>query len=472
VPTANEETKEIALTFQIEPNARAYVRRIAFTGVERTNDEVLRREMRQFEGGVLSNAALTRSEERLQRLPYIKSVETDTTRVAGSPDLVDVEFKVEEGPSSQLGGGIGYSERQAFVLNGNYVDSNLFGTGDRLQLELNGGRYSQVYSVAHTDPYWTADEVSRSVSAAYIEQDRITSSFSQFTTKTYSAGFGVGYPLSEDQYVNVGLKYSHEDLATVRSSSAQLRDWVRNNGDYYFRRVGSDPVLGTIIDSVELSAGWLWDSRNRSLFPTRGGMHRLTLGVTPPGSAVEYATANFRSQQFFRIPGFDFLDRFPIQVTTNIGWSTALGDTTAAPPHRHVFTGGSESVRGFRDGSLGPRDSLGNPYGGDAGLSAQFDLIVPLPDKVQSSARLSLFYDVGQSYYLGDTEFRNRRGDRTDYKFDFQELRSSAGVAIQWLSPMGLFRFSYAVPLQFQEQTRREFGDELEKFQFSVGTAF
>jgi outer membrane protein insertion porin family len=472
VPTPNDETHEIALTFQIEPNARAYVRRIQFTGVERTNDEVLRREMRQVEGGVLSNALLTRSEERLQRLPYIKSVETETTRVAGADDLVDVEFKVEEGPSSQLGGGIGYSERQAFVLNGNYVDSNLFGSGDRLALELNGGRYSQVYSIAHTDPYWTQDEVSRSVSASYIEQDRITSSFSQFTTKTYSAGFGVGYPLSENQYVNFNLKYSHEDLATVRSSSSQLRDWVRNNGDHYFRRVGSDPVLGTLIDSVELSAGWLWDSRNRSLFPTTGGLHRLTFGVTPPGSAVEYATANFRSQQFFRIPGFDFLDRFPIQVTTNIGWSTALGDTTAAPPHRHVFTGGSDSVRGFRDGSLGPRDSLGNPYGGDAGLSTQFDLIVPLPDKVQSSARLSLFYDVGQSYYLGDTGFRNRRGDRTDYKFDFQELRSSAGVAIQWLSPMGLFRFSYAVPLQFQEQTRREFGDEIEKFQFSVGTAF
>jgi outer membrane protein insertion porin family len=472
VPAANEETHEIALTFQIEPNARTYVRRIQFAGVERTNDEVLRREMRQMEGGVLSDALLTRSEERLQRLPYIESVETETTRVPGSPDLVDVEFTVEEGPSSQLGGGIGYSERQSFVLSGNYVDSNLFGSGNRLQLELNGGQYGQVYSVAHTDPYWTADEVSRSLNASYVERERMTSSFSQFTTKTWSAGFGVGYPLSEDQYVNFGLRYSHEDLATVRSSSVQLRDWVRNNGDSYFRRLGSDPVLGTIIDSAELSAGWLWDSRDRSLFPTRGGSHRLTFGVTPPGSAVEYATASFRSQQFLRMPGSDFLDRFPLQVTTHIGWSTALGDTTATPPHRHVFSGGSESVRGFRDGSLGPRDSLGNPYGGDAGLSAQFDLIVPLPQKLQSSARLSLFYDVGQSYYLGDTGFRNRRGDRTDYKFDLEELRSSAGIAIQWLSPMGLFRFSYAVPLRFQEQTRREYGDELEEFQFSVGAAF
>jgi outer membrane protein insertion porin family len=129
-------------------------------------------------------------------------------------------------------------------------------------------------------------------------------------------------------------------------------------------------------------------------------------------------------------------------------------------------------VRGFRDGTLGPRDSLGNPYGGDAGVAAQLEAIIPLGAKFGSSARLSLFADAGQSYFLGDTQFRNRRGDRTDYKFDLGDLRVSAGVGVQWLSPMGLFRFSYAQPLKYQEQTRREFGDELERFQFSVGQAF
>ena len=124
-------------------------------------------------------------------------------------------------------------------------------------MELNGGRYGQVFSVAHTDPYFTVDGVSRSFSASYVERERLTSSFSQFTTQTYSAGFGIGYPISEDQYLNFGLTYSHEDLATVFSSSTQLRDWVRNNGDYYFRRVGRDPVLGTILDTVELTGGWM-----------------------------------------------------------------------------------------------------------------------------------------------------------------------------------------------------------------------
>ena len=472
VPAANPSTGEIALTFQIEPNARTYVRRINFEGVQKTRDEVLRREMRQLEGAVLSNAAVARSEERLQRLPYIEKVETETRRVAGAPDLVDIDVTVEEGPSSTLGGGIGYSERQSFMLSGNFIDSNLFGTGDRLALEFNGGKYGQVYSVAHTDPYFTVDGISRSFNASYVERERLTSSFSQFTTQTYNAGASVGYPISEAQYLNIGLQYSHENLATVSSSSTQLRDWVRNNGDYYFRRVGGDRVLGTVLDTVEITGGWLYESRNRTLFPTSGGTHRLNLSVTPPFNDVSYANVNFRSQQFFQIPGFEVLERFPLSASLNLGWSKAFGDTTAVPPHRHVFTGGSDSVRGFRDGTLGPRDSLGNPYGGDAGVSAQFEAIIPLPAKFQSSARVSLFYDIGQSFYLGDTEFRNKRGDRTEYPFDLGELRSSAGIAVQWLSPMGLFRFSWAVPLRYQDETRREFGDEIDPFQFSVGKAF
>ena len=462
---------DIALTFQIEPNARTYVRRVTFLGVEKTNDDVLRREMRQLEGAVLSNSLVTRSEERLQRLPYIKSAKTETKPVAGSPDLVDVEVKVEEGPSSQIGGGIGYSERQSFMLNGNYVDSNVFGTGKRLALELNGGKYNKVFSLSQADPYFTVDGMSLSLNGGYVEQARLTSSFSQFTTKTYTTGFSLGYPLSEDQGVNFGLSYSHSDLATVFSSSTQLRDWVRNNGDDYFRRIGRDPVLGTIIDVAEFNVGWGYDSRNRTLFPTTGGSHRLNFTVAPPVTEVSYALANFKSQQFFRIP-LPLIDRVPIMFSTDIGYGTALGDTTALPPHKHIFNGGSDSVRGFRDGTLGPRDSLGNPFGGDAGFSTQLEAIIPFTGKFATSARVSLFVDAGQSYFLGDTEFRNRRGDRTDYKFDLGEARVSTGIAVQWLSPMGLFRFSWAKPLKYQSETRREFGDELESFQFSVGQAF
>ncbi len=472
VPIPDPETQEIALTFQIEPNARTYVRRIDFTGVTKTRDEVLRRELRQLEGGTLSPVALQRSDERLQRLPYIEKAEHETKPVTGSADLVDVQYEIEEGPSSQISGGIGYSERQSFILNGSFIDSNLFGTGERLSLELNAGQYGRVFSIAHNEPYFTNDGVSRSLSTSYVERERLTSSFSEFKTQTYNAGLGVGYPLSENQFINFGLNYSHEDLTTVFSSSTQLRNWVRENGDSYFRRVGNDPVLGTILDTVELSASWMFDSRNRYLFPTAGGMHRFSVSATPPGGSVEFVTANWRSQQFFRFAGVPLLEKVPISLATNSGWGMAMGDTTALPPHRHIFTGGADSVRGFRDGTLGPRDSLGNPYGGDAGISAQLEAIIPLPGKFATSARVSLFVDAGQSFYLGDTTFRNKRGDRVEYPFDFSEIRASTGIAVQWLSPMGLFRFSYAVPLRYREETRRQFGDVLEGFQFSVGQAF
>jgi outer membrane protein insertion porin family len=230
-------------------------------------------------------------------------------------------------------------------------------------------------------------------------------------------------------------------------------------------------VLGTILDTVDLTAAWSWDSRDRYLFPTRGGSHRFTLSLTPPTGSAAFVTANWHSQQLFRLP-IPLIDKIPISLTTTAGWGMALGDTTSLPPNRHVFTGGSDSVRGFKDGSLGPRDSLGNPYGGDAGIAAQLEAIVPMPAKFATSARISLFLDAGQSYYLGDTEFRNKRGDRITYPFDLSALRVSTGVAIQWLSPMGLFRFSYAVPLQYQEETRRLYGDEIDRFQFSVGQAF
>jgi outer membrane protein insertion porin family len=471
VPLVDPDSDEVSITFQIEPNARTYVRRVEFLGVGKTRDDVLRRELRQLEGATLSPALVERSEERLQRLPYVESVETETKPVPGTADLVDIEVTIEERPSSTMGGGIGYSERQSFMLNGNFIDTNLLGSGERLAVEVNGGNYSRVFSVSHTDPWFTPDNVSRSLSVSYVERERITSSFSQFTTKTYAAGAGLSYPLSEAQYLNFGLNYSHEDLAAPLTSSTQLRDWVRNNGDDYFRRIGRDSILGTVLDTVELNAGWLYENRNRSLFPTRGGSYRLSLAVTPPGGSVSYGMVNFRSQQFFRLP-LPWLDKVPISLSTDLGYGRAFGDTTGVPPHRHIFTGGSDTVRGFKDGTLGPRDSLGNPYGGDAGIAAQLEAIMPLPAKFATSARVSLFVDAGQSYYLGDTRFRNRRGDRTDYKFDPGELRVSTGVGVQWLSPMGLFRFSYAIPLRYQEQTRREFGDELEEFQFSVGKAF
>jgi outer membrane protein insertion porin family len=469
VPTPNEKTNELSLTFIIEPGNRVYVRNISFGGANRINDEVLRREMRQLEGAWMSNVALERSKQRIQRLPYVKKVEFETTPVPGTADLVDVEFEVEEGPSAQLGGGIGYSEAQSVILNGNFVDSNFLGTGQRIAVEINGGRYATHYSFSHTNPYTNIDGVSRTINLLYRDITQYTSETSDFSTKTWLLGGEYGYPISERHWVNLGLAWQHVELATTTGSSQQLRDWAKANGKSRSVDFGTFELVNTQFRAVELNLGWVFDSRDRVLFPTQGVLHRFSTGAAVPGSEVEWLSALYQYEQFLRLPVIDFL---PIRVAARVGYARALGDTTAVPPHRHFYMGGPDSVRGFRETTLGPRDSLGNPYGGDFAVSGQAEIILPLPRKFATSARVTLFYDFGQAFYLGDAEFTDKSGFPVDYSFDFRELRTSVGIGVQWLAPLGLFRFSYALPLRYRQETELDYGDELERFQFSIGQAF
>jgi outer membrane protein insertion porin family len=450
-----------------------YVRNITFSGTNKINDEVLRRELRQLEGAWLSNTSLERSKQRIQRLPYVKNVTSETTPVPDTPDRVDVNFKVEDGPSSQLGGGIGYSQSQGIMLNGSFVDSNTLGTGERLAVELNGGRYSKVYSVSHTDPYFTEDGVSRTLNLSYADVSRLTSTYSTFSTKTYVAGLDFGYPISEWQAIHFGSSVQHAELATATYSSTQLQDWVRHNGSSYFRAVGTDYVLGTRIDSLDVSTGWSYDSRNRTIFPTTGAAHRFQVTATVPGAAdVAYMTTTYQYQQYFHIPYLPLLSAVPLSLDTHLSYGTAIGNTTALPPNRNFFSGGPETVRGFREGTLGPRDSLGNPYGGDSALTGQLEAILPMPRKFSDSARVSLFFDFGQSFYLGNTAFYDKAGFRVHYGFDLQQLRTSTGISVQWLAPLGLFRFSLAMPINYQHDDWKHYGDDVEMFQFSIGNSF
>jgi len=474
VPKLDAETKKVSLSLVVDAGHRAYVRRINFLGTTDVNDDVLRREMRQLEGGYLSSTAVERSKIRLQRLPFIKDVEIDTNPVPGTPDLVDLDVTLEPGLPGQFGGGIGYSESQSFILSGNVAHSNVLGTGQRVGAEFNGGKYSKIYSFSHTDPYLTIDGVTRTLSTSYRDVRRLTSSFSSFSTKTYANGVDFSYPITELQSVRLGTSLQHVELATFESSSQQLQDWVTDNGSSYLRQLDSDFLLGTEYDAIELSAGWVRDSRNRVLFPTDGSIHRFIAATTAPtsGNSIDYLRATYQYQQFFRFGFVPLLRDLTFSIDTNLNYARPLGDTTAVPPNLHFFTGGPNSVRGFGESTLGPRDSLGNPFGGDASISGQIEALLPMPKKFGQSARASLFFDFGQSYFLGDTEFTDKLGERKDYGFDLKELRTSAGISIQWLAPLGLFRFSYAVPLRFQRETFRNYGDDLERFQFSIGNAF
>jgi outer membrane protein insertion porin family len=479
VTTPNNETNEVSLTFFVEPGNRVYVRNITFGGANRINDEVLRREMRQLEGGWLSNVALERSKQRIERLPYVKKVESETTPVAGAPDLVDVEFEVEEGPSAQLGGGIGYSESQSFILNGNYADANFMGSGKRIALELNSGRYAKVYSFSHTNPYTTVDQLSRTWSLTYRDVTQFVSASSDFGSKTIAAGIDYGYPITEFQTLRFGVSLQSAELLANNSGSAvQAREWIRNNGNSRVNEI-SDPYFGNItfyetkFKTVELNLGWNYTSLNRALFPDKGTRHTISLAYAAPGSEVEYYLANYDFLQYVPIWG-----RFALALNLELGYGDALGDTTSLPPYRQFFAGGPDSVRGYRESRLGPKDNFGNPYGGNMKAVGRVEAILPIPQKFASSARLSLFYDIGNVFSTGGVDFTSKpqppdgAAIPIDYGFEYSSLKKSAGIAVQWLAPLGLFRFSYAFPMNADPGDAFRYEDEEERFQFSIGQAF
>jgi outer membrane protein insertion porin family len=488
VPQANAETKEISLTFVVDPKNRVYVRRVNFNGTSGVNDEVFRREMRQLEGAYLSNSAVERSKQRIQRLPFIEKVEVETNQVPGAADLVDVDFEIEEGLPGQFGGGVGYSESQSVILNGNFVHSNFMGTGNRIAAEINSGRYSKAFSFSHTDRYTTIDEVQRSISLGYRDVTQFTSATSDFDTETITLGVNYDWPISEYQYLGVGISAQRAELVTSEGGSAeQAVDWVRNNGnprvtcrvviddgvcddDFEFEVVSSE------FDSYELNLGWRYDSRNRAIFADRGMRHRFNVGYTIPGSDVEYWNASYDYLQF--IPIWRGLT---LMFNAELAYGKALGDTTALPPYRQYFGGGPDSVRGFRESRLGPKDNFGRPYGGNIKAIAQTELLLPMPEKWRNSARFSLFFDIGNVFSDQDIVFRapdfdndpNTIPAEIDYGFKYDELKQSVGLAVQWLAPLGVFRFSYAVPLNDKRgDTDTRWGDELEGFQFSIGQAF
>jgi outer membrane protein insertion porin family len=480
VPTPDPKTGEVALTFFVDPGNRVYVRQILFNGVTKINDDVLRREMRQLEGAWLSNVLLERSKQRLQRLPFIEKVESETKPVPGSADLVDVEFEIKEGPSAQLGGGIGYSESQSFILNGNYADSNFLGSGERISLDLNSGRYSKVYGFSHTDPYTNIDGVARTMSFTYRDVTQFVSASSDFSSESLSLGVDYGYPISEFQALRLGISAQRSSLITGDGSAEQAREWVRNNGDYRQQIIPEQDygngfiVPGTVLDTTqfdtyELVLGWSYDSRNRALFADRGMRHTLSLSYTLPFSDVEYYSVNYDYLQFVPLVG-----RWTLAMAAELGFAMDIGPTTASPPYRNFFAGGPDTVRGYRESRLGPKDSFGNPFGGNLKVAARAELIIPTPEKWATSARATVFYDIGNVFSTGNRYLFTGIDGVTpvDYRFKYDKLKHSTGVAVQWLAPLGVFRFSYAFPLNAYRGDNVLFPDEEERFQFTIGQAF
>jgi outer membrane protein insertion porin family len=469
VPELDHENKTAAITFYVDPKSRVYVRHINFNGIEEVDDEVLRREVRQMEGAYLSNVLIDRSKFRLQRLPYVEpTVDSEVIPVPGSPDLVDVDFNLDYRMPGQFSGGLGYSESQKLLLNGSIVHTNFLGTGNRVALEVSTGQFSKLYSISHTDPYRTMDGIRRTLGVNYRKITQFTSGSSDFSTTTAGATIDYGYPLSEFQTLSFGINFQRAELLSSTSSTQQSQEWVSNNGNPFIEDFGGGVIFfGTKFDVYELIAGWTYDSRNRALFATRGTRHQIFVSAAAPGSEVEFYTARYNLTKYLPL-----WMRFGLRYNLEAGIGEAMGDTTALPPYKQFFGGGPQSVRGFRESYLGPRDSFGNPYGGNVLVASQLELILPLPDKWASQARAAIFYDVGNVFNSGEVAFTDKLGSPIEYKPDFDELRASVGIGIQWLAPMGLFRFSYAYPLNNVAGNDRFYGDDVERFQFSIGQAF
>ncbi len=485
VPTPDNDKKTVSLTFFIEPGNRVYVRHINFNNVTAINDETLRREMRQLEGGWLSNSAVERSKERIQKLPYVEKVDFENKPVAGSADLVDVDFNIKEGLPGQFGGGIGYSEAQKFSLNGNFVHSNFMGTGERVALEINAGKYSKTYTFAHTDPYTTIDGVSRTTSFTYRDTTQFVAAASKFSTKQLTAAMNWSYPITEYQYVQIGGSANKNTLVVSQGYSAQQSiNWVKSNGNTFTRYLNDTngdgsinsldspyTVYGTDFYTYELAGGWSLDSRNRALFADHGMRLTLSGRYAIPFSDVRYYATNFQLLKYVPL-----WNRWLLSYNASVDYASAVGKTTSLPPYLNYFAGGPDSVRGYRESTLGPRDNIGigNPYGGNLRVISRFELIFPEPEKWRSAARISWFYDMGNVFQTGNNVKFLGEDDITpvNYHFSYDNLKRSTGVAVQWLAPLGLFRFSYGIPLNAYPGDTVRFNDETERFQFSIGQAF
>ncbi len=509
VPTANDRTHEVSLTFFVDPGNRVYVRNISFSGVEKINDDVLRREQRQLEGGWLSNAALERSKQRIQRLPYVKKVDSDTNPVPGSPDQVDVDYKIEEGPESSISGGVGYSQLYKLTVNGNFTNADFLGTGQRLSVDLEGGAYNKVYTISESDPYATVNQVSRVLTLSYRDVSQFIATSSQFSTKLLTLGLGFSYPISEFQSVSFGANAEDAQLVAIsEESSLQAQQWVEDNGhtyrsaggvgsvyDYYTGNYVTETaeVFGTKFFVPELTLGWGFDSRDKTLFANHGTFLQFGATYTPPTGEVQYWKANLNFMQYVPI-----LKSLTADFNFQLGYGNGLGKTTALPPYALYFGGGPDSVRGFYPGSLGPKDQFGDPYGGNINVLGRAELILPMPDKFAASARVRLFLDAGNifstsrcvtdssgsrvcgpqfyappfGYSYGEAVI-GALGPPINYEPSFHNLKESVGVSVEWLAPMGLFRFSFAVPMNAKsEADGLTWGDNVERFQFDVGQAF
>lgn len=441
VPEVKKEARKVALTFFIDPAKRVYVRRVNIRGNAKTQDEVIRREMRQMEGGLLATQRVKRSRTRVERLGYFEEASVETPQVPGSPDQVDVNMNVKEKDAfGSLSFGVGYGESQGFLINTSISQQNFLGTGKKFSLSFNNSDVNTVYRFSVTEPYATLDGVSRTINAFYRKTDTGEADIVNYTTDTYGAGVSYGVPLTEFTSFDYGFDYENTVINTTDYTATRILDFCRDNAT-------EDDCA---FDALKLSAGWTRDSRNRTIFATRGSVTSLGAQVAPAPGSVEFYKADLRHQQYFALT-----DSLTLAMEGRLNYGEGFGDTTELPPFERYYAGGIRTLRGYKGNSLGPLDDEGDPLGGNARVLGGAELIFPSPFSENSkSTKLSAFVDAGNVY------------DTTDTGIDLGDLRYSTGLSLVWMSPVGVLSFSVAEPINAKAD------DETETFQFTLGSVY
>ncbi|MES2180800.1 MAG: outer membrane protein assembly factor BamA [Pseudomonadota bacterium] len=441
VPEVNKEQHTAAFTFFVDPGKRVYVRRINIVGNTRTRDEVIRREVRQLESAWYSSNKINRSKERITRTDYFSDVNVETPAVPGTADQVDLNISVTEKSTGSVQFGAGLSSSEGVVFGVTVNQNNFLGTGNRVSAQVNTGKVNTTYSLSFTDPYFTPDGVSRGFDIYRRDVDTSTlTSVGAYSSSSYGAGVRFGIPLNERDGINFGLAADLTKVNLTSQSPKQYLDFCSNSD-------------GCSSNSIVATAGWSHDTRDSIQFTNHGVLQRLTGEVSIPVLDLEYYKINYKQTWFTNV----YKD-FTLMLNGEVGYADSYG-SKQYPFFKNFFMGGVNSVRGYDNGTLGPKDTdpttgLTFAVGGTKSLLGNAELFFPVPGLTDSRQfRLSAFLDAGNVYGAGQS-------------YNFSDLRYSTGLGISWFSPFGPLKLVFAKPLN--EKT----GDTTQVIQFQLGQQF
>lgn len=457
IPHIDVANREVSMTFLIEPSNKVYVHRISFQGNTKTQDTVLRREMRQEEGALVNTENVKESERRLNMLGYFKDVKVDTQPVPGSDDQVDIKVDVTEAPSATLTAGIGYSDTDGFLINAGYNQPNFLGTGKNLGINFNTSDFERYYNINYFNPYYTDSGIGRgfNVYAQTVNTDAHDIDISTYATDAYGASMSYSMPLSETNSLSFGYGYQITRLKLGDNPSQELINFMNGTNTIPLPPGTLPEHKSADFNNVTLNGGWSHVSYDRGIFPTKGFAQSIGLNVNLPGGSEpqDYYKANYLAHLFWPL-GKGFI----LSTRGELGYGDGFGPTKNLPFYQNYYAGGigvQGAVRGYEGYSIGPKDSNGDTYGGNFLVDGTVGLVVPTPI-TPDTFRTTLFVDFGNVYNTTGVQTTTGSGP----------MRFSAGIAAEWRSPIGPLVLSLAQPLNKQH------GDESEVLQFTVGTSF